>query len=119
MMVMNHAAHAESSQNNPYFEIPTPFVVNLTGDDAVTFLQVHAQLKVSTAEHKSLLNKHLPGIMHTIMMVLSDQTRNSISGLEGKQKLRTATVKEVQAFMQKETGNPVIEDVLFTSFIVQ
>ena len=37
--------------NNPYFELPAPFVVNLNNKSGITFLQVNAQFKVNKLEN--------------------------------------------------------------------
>ena len=58
-----HAAGGGGGSPSPYFEIPTPFVVNLADDNHISFLQVNAQFKVKNNEHKSLLHNHMPGII--------------------------------------------------------
>ena len=103
----------------PYFEITTPFVVNLAEQDSLSFLQVNAQLKVSREDIKPLLSKHIPAIQHTMMMVLSEQTIKDINTVAGKQKLRDATLKEVQTLLQAQIGDPGVEEIYFTGFIIQ
>ena len=105
--------------NSPYFEITAPFVVNITNDGSTAFLQVNAQLKVSDEELKPHLTAHLPAIQHTVMMVLSQQTASGISSVQGKQKLREITLKEVQDFLTAQIGIPVVEEIYFTGFIIQ
>lgn len=103
----------------PYFEIATPFVVNLAEQDSLSFLQVNAQLKVSREEIKPYLSKHIPAIQHTVMMVLSEQTIKDINTVAGKQKLRDATLREIQALLQTQIGDPGVEEIYFTGFIIQ
>jgi flagellar FliL protein len=38
---------------------------------------------------------------------------------EGKEKLRHEALREIQAILKKESVAPGIEDLLFTSFVVQ
>jgi flagellar FliL protein len=38
---------------------------------------------------------------------------------DGKEQLRQECLKEIQRILTKETGKPGVEDVLFTSFVVQ
>ena len=107
------------SGGSPYFEITAPFVVNITDNGGAVFLQVNAQLKVSNEELKSHLSAHLPAIQHTVMLVLSEQTASGVSSLQGKQKLRETTLKEIQDFLTAQIGIPVVEEIYFTGFIIQ
>jgi len=115
----NSFASGGNAGSTPYFEIDTPFVVNLVDDKGVAYLQVHAQFLVEKPELKAHLHAHLPGIKHTIMMVLSESSVAEVKTLQGKQALREKAVKETQAFLQEQIGDPVIQDILFTSFVVQ
>lgn len=105
--------------STPYFEIPTPFVVNLADKGSLAYLQVNAQLKITRPELKTVLNAHMPAIQHTMMMLLSEQSAQDINNVQGKQALRERTLKEVQGLLQAQIGEPAVEEVYFTSFIVQ
>ena len=113
------SVNAAGSGGTPYFEIPTPFVVNLADKDALSFLQVNAQFKVKREELKTVIAKHIPAIQHTVMMVLSEQTINDIKSVAGKEKLRKTTLKEVQDLLQKQIGDPAVDEIYFTGFIIQ
>lgn len=112
-------AGGSGAGNTPYFEIPSPFVVNLAEQDSLTFLQVNAQFKVTRPEIKSQLSRHLPAIQHTVMMVLSDQSTSQIKSVAGKEKLRAKTLQEIQSLLQEQIGEPGVEEIYFTGFIIQ
>lgn len=103
----------------PYMEIPTPFVVNLAEDNALAFLQVNAQLKVTREDIKKHLYLHMPAIQHTVMLVLSEQSSADIKSVAGKQKLRETTLKEIQGLLEEQIGDPAVDEVYFTGFIIQ
>lgn len=107
------------SATTPYFEIATPFVVNIQDETSMKFLQVTAQLRLSRPELKTQIAKNLPAIQNVMMLVLSEQTVKDIRTLAGKQKVREQTLKELQGFLEKEIGDPAIAEILFTSFIIQ
>ncbi len=107
------------SASTPYFEIIPPFVVNLVSEKDVVYLQVSTQFLLTQPDLKPHLSTHLPAIKHTIMMVLSEQTVENMKSMQGKQLLREKTVQAVQALLKKQIGDPVVKDVLFTSFIIQ
>lgn len=110
---------AGSGGSSPYFEIQTPFVVNLADTENLSFLQVNAQLKIKNDLLKEYLYTHLPAIQHTVMLVLSEQTAKDVKTVAGKQKLRDRTLKEIQDLLTVQIGDTVIDDIYFTSFIVQ
>lgn len=112
-------AVAESSGGTPYFEIPDPFVVNIDGEDPITFLQVNAQLKTPDRKLKAKLQEHLPAIRHTMIMLLSEQDVTTIRSMQGKKNLRKLAVKELQTVLKDQIGQPAIDNVYFTGFIIQ
>jgi len=109
----------EGGASSPYFAFPKPFVVNLSGSDNLTYLQVNVQFKLKKAELAAKIQAQLPAIEHTMVMLLSDQTVNSVKSVQGKQALRETALKSVQEVCQKLIGGPVVDDVYFTGFIVQ
>lgn len=126
LLLSSFSAYASSggggggeNANNPYFEITTPFVVNIQDETAMRFLQVNAQLVLSHPELKAQITKNLPAIQNIMMLVLSEQNVKEIRTLEGKQKLRVKTLKEVQDLLQKEIGDTAVTEILFTGFIIQ
>ena len=107
------------ANTSPYFEIAAPFVVNIQGETSINFLQVNAQLLVTKPEVKGKLTLHLPAIQHVMIMVLSEQNTKNLRSQEGKQRLRDDTVKEIQAILTKEIGEPAVAEVYFTAFVIQ
>ncbi len=120
-MVIPHSVYAGGGGGgaSPYFEIQTPFVVNLADKGSLSFLQVNAQLKLRKNTIKDHLFMHLPAIQHTIMLLLSEQTASDVKTVAGKQKLREKTLKEVQDLLTTQIGDAAIDDIYFTAFIVQ
>ena len=110
---------AESSGGTPYFEIPEPFVVNIQGEDPISFLQVNAQLKTPERSLKSHLQDHLPIIRHTMIMLLSEQNVETVRSVSGKENLRKQAVQELQAVLKEQTGEIAVDNVYFTGFIIQ
>lgn len=110
---------AESGGGTPYFEIPKPFVVNIQGEDPITFLQVNAQLETSERTLKAKLREHLPIIRHTMILLLSEQNTKTIRSMQGKESLRKAAVKELQTVLKEQVGKPTVDNVYFTGFIIQ
>ena len=112
-------SYASSEGGSLFFAIEPPFVVNLAGKDTLTYLQVNVQFKLKKLEYRAQLQAQMPAIQHTMMMLLSDQTIKSINSVQGKQALRETALKSLQDLCQRLIGDPAIEDIYFTGFIIQ
>ena len=112
-------ASSEGQSGSQYFAFEKPFVVNLAGTDNLTFLQVNVQFKLKKPEYRTLLQAQLPAIQNTMVMLLSEQTVDSIKSVKGKQALREVALKSLQQLFQILIGDPAIDDVYFTDFIIQ
>jgi flagellar FliL protein len=65
------------------------------------------------------VKQHMPVIRNNLVMLFSSQTRQSIASREGKEKVRAEAQAEVQKILTDQTGKPVIEQLYFTSFVMQ
>jgi flagellar FliL protein len=112
---------AESEQIGPaiYVSLDPAFVVNLTGGGAARFLQITVDVMTRNPMVEEHVKTHMPAIRNNLVMLFSSQTAESVSTLEGKENLRAEALKVVQEILENETGDPGIEAVYFTSFVMQ
>ena len=59
-----------------------------------------------------------PLIRNNLLLLMSNRNYQSMMSREGKEKLRQEALTEVRA-VQKKEGSPDVDDLLFTSFVVQ
>ena len=64
------------------------------------------------------VQKNIPLIRNNLLLLMSNRNYQSIMSREGKDKFRQEALAEVRA-VQKKEGSPDVDDVLFTSFVVQ
>jgi len=103
-----------------YLPLDPPFVVNLNGGlEGPQYLQVEIQLMTRDPASLEALEQHSPAIRARLLMLLSQQTAQSIADRAGKEKLRSEALAEVQKLMRAETGKPAAQELLFTSFVTQ
>jgi flagellar FliL protein len=60
----------------------------------------------------------MPLIRNNLLLLMSNRDYQSLMSREGKDKLRQEALTEIRA-VQKKQGGADIEDLLFTSFVVQ
>lgn len=102
-----------------YVELDPPLVVNFDDSQSVRFLQVSMQLLTREEHAGELVKLHSPIIRNNLLQVLNGRDYHELMTREGKEKLRQECLKEVQKILTKETGAPTVEDLFFTSFVVQ
>jgi flagellar FliL protein len=62
---------------------------------------------------------NLPMIQDELRTLFSQQTYESVTTIQGREKLDALATERVQKVLQEETGNSDIKKVYFTSFILQ
>jgi flagellar protein FliL len=109
----------KQKQTAIYYKLDPPFVVNFQGATGNRFLQVTIELMTYDPEVVPAIEQHMPVIRNNIVFLLSSVNYEQISTLEGKQKLRADTLSEIQKIMKDKIGKPGIEEVYFTSIVMQ
>lgn len=102
-----------------YYKMDPPFVVNFQGQTGNRFLQVTIELMTYDQAVVAAVEKHMPVIRNNIVFLLSSVNYEQISTIEGKQKLRADTLAEVQKVLKDKIGKPGVEEVYFTSIVMQ
>jgi flagellar protein FliL len=102
-----------------YFSLDPPFIVNFAGKSRARFLQVSIEGMTRDASVKESITKHFPQVRNNLVLLLSSKTYEELNSQEGKAALRKQVLKEVQKVLEAETGKEGIEDVYFTSFVMQ
>jgi flagellar FliL protein len=115
------AAHgSEAAPGAPaiYFAIDPPLVVNFEEGSAVRFLQITMEVMARDQKAIDSVQKNVPLIRNNLLLLMSNRNYEELMSREGKEKLRQEALTEIRS-VQKKEGGPPIEDLLFTSFVVQ
>lgn len=104
-----------------YVSLTPPFVGNyaLDGSPRLHVYKADIALKVTGAEAEAAVKHQDPLIRNQLVALFAQQTVESMTGVEAKEKLRQEALKQVQQVMNDEEGKPVVEDLLFNNLIVQ
>jgi flagellar basal body-associated protein FliL len=101
-----------------YYAIDPPLVVNFEDGSVVRFLQITMEIMAHDEKAIESVQKNIPVIRNNLLLLMSNRDYQSMMSREGKEKLRQEALTEVRA-VQKKEGSPDVEDLLFTSFVVQ
>ena len=101
-----------------YYEFPGNFTTNLKGSKK--FLQI--SVGVSTQYDDTVManvESHQLAMRSEILAIMSEFTPDDISGREGKEILANALKDGINGVLEKLEGFGGVEDVHFTSFVLQ
>ena len=102
-----------------YYAFDPAFVVNFQDSSAIRFLQVTIEVMSRDPVAIEAVKTHMPVIRNSLVLLFSSQTPENIMTREGKEKIRTDALKEIQTVMKEQTGSPSVEAVYFTGFVMQ
>lgn len=111
--------HGEGeSKASAFLPIDPPLVVNFEDGSAVRFLQISMEVMGKDQKGIDSVQKNMPLIRNNLLLLMSNRDYQSLMSREGKEKLRMEALAEIRA-VQKKQGGEDIDDLLFTSFVVQ
>ncbi|MCG7490276.1 flagellar basal body-associated protein FliL [Vibrio sp. Of14-4] len=108
-----------SSEPVSYVNIAQPFLFNVTGDTKERLVQIKVQLMVRGFENENLARYHSPLIESSLLGTFASATVEQLRSVNGRVELRDKATNDIKASLNRAVGQPVIERVLFTDFVIQ
>jgi flagellar FliL protein len=109
------AANEKAGAGGAYTRIE-PITVNLAG--GAQYLQVSVSIKGGAPEFGAVVTERMPFVRHEMILLLSSQTSEEISTVQGK-KVLMDRLKGVINKATKLGGHDGVAEVLFEAFIIQ
>jgi len=99
---------------------PAAFVVNFGTSGRIGYLKTDVSLRVSAAAVDAV-ELHMPALRHELIMLLSNQSAESLAAPAEREALRLAALEAVRRVIAAAAGDAQagVQDLLFTSFILQ
>ena len=102
------------------FEPMAPaFVANYNQNGRQRYMQVSITMQGRNQADLDALKVHMPVIRNNLVMLFSGQDFATLASPVGQEMLRQKATASVQEVAQKELGKVVIEQLLFTNFVLQ
>ncbi|MFO2464839.1 flagellar basal body-associated protein FliL [Pseudomonas sp. 15FMM2] len=95
------------------------FVANFNQNGRQRYLQVGITLMARNQADLDALKVHMPVIRNNLVMLFASQSFDNLATPVGQEMLRQKATASVQEVAQKEVGKVVIEQLLFTNFVLQ
>ena len=127
MLILFQSAPVSAADEEPagqsqsgYVSLGKPMVLNLVTDSRrLTFLQLAADVLVSNDDAKSLVETHVPAIRHKLVLMLSEQPAIDMKSPVKREEIRQQVTAAVRDMIREMTDNEGVEEVLFSTFLVQ
>jgi len=114
------AAAAANTKKEAIFEpLTPPFVVNYNVNGRQRYMQVSITMLARDHADLEALKVHMPVIRNNLVMMFSGLPFDTIATPVGMEMLRQKATASVQEVAQKELGKTVIDQLLFTNFVLQ
>ncbi|MDA0127462.1 flagellar basal body-associated protein FliL [Vibrio sp. MarTm2] len=108
-----------STEPVAYVNIAQPFIFNVTGDKRDRLVQIKVQLMVRGSENENLARYHSPLVESSLLSTFASATVEQLRSANGRVELREKATEDIKASLTRAVGQPVIERVLFTDFVIQ
>jgi flagellar FliL protein len=102
-----------------YLAFDPPLVVSFQDQASMRFLQVTVEVMGRSEETIVAVKTHMPVIRNNLLMLFGGKSLSDLANRDGKEQLRQDALKEVQRILKENTGKAGVEDLYFTSFVVQ
>jgi flagellar FliL protein len=103
-----------------YYKFDPAFVVNFGGEGSARYLQVTVEVMSRDAAILEELKNNEPAVRNDLVLLFSNQDNATLMTVDGKEKLRAATLDSIQKVLNAEGSNgKLVEAVYFTSFVIQ
>ena len=104
-----------------YVELKPTFVTNYGYSEVgrLKYVKADITVRVHTVDAEFAIRNHLPQIRHDLVLLLSRQDEEGLTTKPGRERLRRLALESIRGILNREEGDLIVDDLLFTRFIVQ
>ena len=112
-------AAAQAAKMAMYVVLPRPFVFNVAAKPRYRLVQIKVALMVRGPANEALAKLHTPLVEGAMFRVFAASTTQQLESVDGRSKLRSDALAAVRQSLHEVTQQDVVEQVLFTGFVMQ
>lgn len=102
-----------------YQPLDPPFIINFEDQGILRYLQIGFSVMARDKAIIDAVNNNMPQIRNNLILLFGNQKAETLSSNEGKEKLRALALEQVQNVLNQEIGEPGIEAIYYTAFVMQ
>ena len=111
----------DEAKSAVYVKLSKGMVVNY-GDPSLSrlkYMKIAVQVRMNNAIDAEAIEHHMPALLDSLIILFSSCDEDLIASAGGREEIRQRALDAVQNVIQREEGEPLVEDLLFGSFIIQ
>ena len=114
-------ASTEAGSGAIYLQLEPPFVVNFTHLGELRYLQVALVAMHPDQQVLDLIERHMPAVRNSLILLLSDQQFDKLSSLEGKEQLRRQMLLAINQIISDYDSLQIADQgqIFITNFVMQ
>lgn len=104
-----------------YIKLSKGMVVNY-GEPSLSrlkYMKIAIQVRLKSAAAAEAIVHHTPALLDALITLFSACDEDLINASEGREEIRSMALEAVNKVLNREEGEPLVQDLLFGSFIVQ
>lgn len=102
-----------------YIPMEPALVVNFDRNGRIGYLQATVQVMTRDPAVADALQQHMPVMRNNLLLLLGDQSYETMSTRDGKERLRKAALAELNKVLEKQGVEGRLEELYFTGFVMQ
>lgn len=111
-----------ANDNKPvyiYFGLEPDIITNYVSEtNKIGFISVSVEFMLADDDSLDVIEKHEPLIRDKIISLLGQQSPQHLRSLTGREDVRKLIQNEVNSLLKQESGAAVIENLLFTKYLL-
>lgn len=102
-----------------YFALKPDIITNYTSEtNKIGFINVAVEFMLADNDSLDIIERHEPLIRDKIISLLGQQSPQYLRSLTNREEVRKMIQNEVNLLLKQETGKTVIENLLFTKYLL-
>jgi flagellar FliL protein len=124
LLTIPKISHAQDDAQKPtyaYVGLEPDIVTNYAGDNSKKLGYVRVTIEMMVADPSKIMSieHHMPLLRATAIEVFGAQPEDKIRSLTGREDIRRLVLQKFRDIMKRETGEDVIENIIFTKYLRQ
>ena len=113
-----HGSEA-AAQTAVYQALDPPFIINIEDQGMLRYLQIGLSVMSRDKAAIDAVTNNMPRIRNSLILLFGNQKMETLNSNEGKEKLRAQALELIQAVLNEEIGDPGVEAIYYTAFVMQ
>jgi flagellar FliL protein len=109
----------KAPEGPPVYHAFEPLVVNFQESGELRFLQITVEVMARDPKAIAAVQANTPFLRNNLLLLIGSRDLQQLLTREGKEQLRALALAEVRAALKKVSPESEIEDVYFSSFVMQ